>query len=259
MSNSDRLHVGPELQLASDLLNYCDTVDQLRSAEEVLDRLHRVVRRPCGVGVLGAALFPLRWGDWPRMQRGKTVFLHHSVPKGWWEEYSELNRKYPEPGFLLAQYSIAPFTVSEFMRMVDPVGLDRWSQELSLKYGMRDFLACPIGGRWVVAYWSRSVLTEALSRKDRAMLYTGAAIAAMRLQQLIGLQVVRIGDGVSLTPRELAVLRSLSVGMRMRETAEHLKLGEETIRSHLRNAEEKLGVHGRTHAVALAIRRHLIP
>jgi LuxR family quorum sensing-dependent transcriptional regulator len=36
-------------------------------------------------------------------------------------------------------------------------------------------------------------------------------------------------------------------------------LGEETVRSHLKKAQTKLGVKDRTHAVAEAMRQHLIP
>ena len=55
------------------------------------------------------------------------------------------------------------------------------------------------------------------------------------------------------------MLRLLSNGKRVREIASLLDLGEETVRSHLKNAEVKLGVHDRSHAVAQAICQHLIP
>ena len=38
-----------------------------------------------------------------------------------------------------------------------------------------------------------------------------------------------------------------------------LGIGEETVRSHLKKVQAKLGVHNRAHAVAEAIRQHLIP
>ena len=70
----------------------------------------------------------------------------------------------------------------------------------------------------------------------------------------------RIGEnGLTLTARELAVLRLFSIGKRVSEAATHLEPGEETIRSHLKKAEAKLGVHDRAHAVAQAIRLQLIP
>jgi LuxR family quorum sensing-dependent transcriptional regulator len=124
---------------------------------------------------------------------------------------------------------------------------------------MRDGLTCPVGARWVVAYWSRRVLSNILAQKVRVLLFMGANFAAVRLQQLVGAQDERVGERASLTPRELAVLRALSVGKRTKETAEHLELGEETVRTHVKHAEAKLGVHDRAHAVAHAIRLHLIP
>jgi LuxR family quorum sensing-dependent transcriptional regulator len=55
------------------------------------------------------------------------------------------------------------------------------------------------------------------------------------------------------------VLRLLSSGKRIRDIATSLELGEETVRSHLKKAQAKLGVHDRTHAVAQAMRLHLLP
>ena len=46
---------------------------------------------------------------------------------------------------------------------------------------------------------------------------------------------------------------------KLREVAEELGLGEETIRSHLKKAQTKLGVRNRVQAVAEALRQHLIP
>ena len=50
--------------------------------------------------------------------------------------------------------------------MLEPLGIDRWPYELALKYGMRDGLMCPVGGRWVVGYWSRSVLSKTLAPRS---------------------------------------------------------------------------------------------
>ena len=64
--------------------------------------------------------------------------------------------------------------------------------------------------------------------------------------------------GAALTAPELSVLRALSLGLQLSDIAEQLELKEETIRSHLKTAEGKLGVHDRCHAVAQAIRESLI-
>ena len=147
--------------------------------------------------------------------------------------------------------------MSELMRTLEPLGVDRWPIELAQKYGMRDGLHCPVGGRWVVVFWSGKVLS--LSEEARAVLSMGATFAAIRLQTLMGPQVARIGKGAALTARELAVLRLLSIGRPTKDVAADLELGPETIRSHIKKAEAKLGVHDRIHAVAQAIRQHLIP
>ncbi len=246
-------------KLGAKMLQFTSGIDKLETADEVLDTLHQVTSQACQLNVLGAALFPLHWGDWTGVEKGKTVFLHKSAPEGWWEENVELSRVHPGPGFMFAQLSIAPFTMSELMRMLEPLAIDRWPFDLALKYGMRDRFNCPVGGRWVVTYWSRNVLSNRLSEEARAILFMGGTFAAIRLQKIAGPQVCRIGKGVALTPRELAVLRLLSVGHQLKDIAKLLELGEETVRSHLKKAQTKLGVRARTHAVAQAIRRRLIP
>ena len=248
-----------ETELASELLHYTSIVDQLDTPQDVLDGLHKITNQTCQLGVLGALLFPARWGDWDGIEKGKTVFLHGSLPENWWDEYVEMSRKDPASGAMMARLALAPFTMTETMRMLEPVGLDRWPQELALKYGIRDNLTCPVGGRWVVVYWSKNVLSERLSQKARALLLMGATFAAIRLQRIVSPYTERLGKGQVLTPRELAVLRSMSIGRQIKDTAEYLGLGEETVRSHLKKAEVKLGVNNRTHAVAQAIRQRLIP
>ena len=225
----------------------------------MLDGLHKATSHACGLSVLGALLFPVRWGDWDSIEVGKTLFLHKSLPKGWADEHIELSRQLPAPGFMIAQLALAPFTMSETMQMVEPLGVDRWSFELAHKYGMRDRLTCPVGRRWVVVYWSRKVLSNQLSPQLRALLFMAANFAAIRLEQIVGPDSQRIGNFTQLTPRELSVLRLASNGIRTRKIAELLELGEETVRSHIKKAQSKLGARDRLHAVAEALRLQLIP
>jgi DNA-binding CsgD family transcriptional regulator len=57
-----------------------------------------------------------------------------------------------------------------------------------------------------------------------------------------------------LTPREREVLGFLAHGLTTEQVAGELFLSPLTIRSHVRNAMQKLGAQTRTHAVALALR-----
>ena len=71
--------------------------------------------------------------------------------------------------------------------------------------------------------------------------------------------VGRIGTSPRLTLRGLAAWRQISIGHQSSEIAKALGLGEETVRSHLKKAQTKLGVHNRTHAACDALRQSLIP
>ena len=55
------------------------------------------------------------------------------------------------------------------------------------------------------------------------------------------------------------MLRALSLGERPSQVAEHLGLGEETVRTHIKKAQLKLGVRTLGAAIASAIRLRLIP
>jgi DNA-binding NarL/FixJ family response regulator len=62
----------------------------------------------------------------------------------------------------------------------------------------------------------------------------------------------------NLTARELEVLQLVAGGLRNKEIAHRLLIGEDTVKMHLRNIMEKLQVHDRTQAVMVAVRRGFI-
>ena len=245
--------------LQTRLVDYAGHVDELRSPEEVLNELHAVTTRSLPLPVLGAVCLPIKSGDWDAVQLGKSAFLHDNVPEGWWEEYEALARGKFRPALFLAGFSIASHTWTEVRRLMQPIGIDKWSYELALKYGMRDGLMCPVGGRWVVGFWSRKELSNVLTQPIRLLLFAAASFAALRLEQLVDLDSNRFGPRGQLTPRELAVLRLASMGAQSSEVAKALDIGAETVRSHLKKAQTKLGARNRTQAVAEALRQKLIP
>jgi DNA-binding CsgD family transcriptional regulator len=245
--------------LQTRLVDYAGLVDELRSPQEVLNELHAVTTRNLPLPVLGAVSLPIKSGDWEAVQLGKSAFLHDDVPEGWWEEYEALARGKFRPGLFLAGFSMASHTWTEVRRLMQPIGIDKWSYELALKYGMRDGLMCPVGGRWLVGFWSSKELSNILTQPIRLLLFAAASIAALRLEQLVDLDSNRFGPRGQLTPRELAVLRLASTGAPSPEVAKALDIGTETVRSHLKKAQTKLGARNRTQAVAEALRQKLIP
>jgi DNA-binding CsgD family transcriptional regulator len=244
-------------KLAADLLHFTEAVDQLDTPEAVLDTLDAITWCPCHAHVLGAVMLPQNFGEADSLVVGRTVFLHNSAPVGWWEEHAQLEARSPSPGAVAARLALGPYTLSELMKSLEPIGVDRWAVELNMKHGIRDTFGCPIGGRWIFGYWSPKVMQ--LQQDQRALLYLGAAFATARLQKLAPPFTGRLGKGACLTPRELSVLRSLSLGHRMAEISKDLGLGQETLRSHVKKAQEKLGVHTSMHAVTQAMRLRLIP
>src|SRR5262245_17754193 len=62
-----------------------------------------------------------------------------------------------------------------------------------------------------------------------------------------------------LTRRELDVLALIRDGHRNKQIADRLGIAETTVNFHIRNLVEKLGANDRAHAVALAIKRGLLP
>jgi LuxR family quorum sensing-dependent transcriptional regulator len=245
--------------LQTRLIGYASRVGTLPTPTQVLDDLCAITASGLPLSVLGAVRLPLKSNDWESIQLGKSMFLHRDVPKGWWEEYGTVAQGKFRPLLSLAKSSMASQTWTEVRRMLEPVGIDQWVYELALKYGMRDGLTCPVGGRWAVIFWSRKELSNILTQQTRIVIFAAASFAALRLEQLASLDVDRIGSRAHLTPREIAVLRLVSMGNQSRDAAEALGLGEETIRSHLKKAQVKLGASNRSHAIAEALRQNLIP
>jgi len=238
---------------------YTNRVSKAKTPNEILDALDDFASHLLPIDVLGAGRMPLLTSDWPSIQLGRDVFLHSSAPVEWWNEYAAKAAHGYDPGIMMAKTSLVAYTWTETMQTLGPIGAERWPYELALKYGIRDALTCCVGQRWLVAYWSRQVLSGVLTEPLRLLLIAAAGFAAQQLEQVIGNKLRQIEKRPPITPRELAVLRLTSLGRTTNDVAKLLGIGEETVRSHLKKVQAKLGVRNRVHAAAEAIRQQLIP
>jgi DNA-binding CsgD family transcriptional regulator len=224
------------------IIDYSMEVEDLATPDEVLNRLDDIVSARNAIRVHGANRFPVKVGDWRgRIELGKNVFVHRDVPRKWVEEWAAFVTSGHPVGLMTARMCLAPFTWTELSRMLDLVGVDRWPLELALKHHMRDGYLCPVGGRWAVGFWTPKVLDHSFTQQARGLLYIAASAAAIRLERLVGNDAKRVGSRACLTPREQSVLRHASTGSTVQEIAQALGLGEETVRSHFKKAQIKLG------------------
>ena len=84
-----------------------------------------------------------------------------------------------------------------------------------------------------------------------------SAVANRVLEMLTGASTPKeFYDG--LTVREVEILRLLATGMANKQIAYRLTISEKTVRNHVSNMYEKLGVYDRSQAVLYAVRKGLV-
>lgn len=105
----------------------------------------------------------------------------------------------------------------------------------------------------------------ALVESIRAVAHGGATLSpkmAGKLfdvcRQLLRHQELMQSRKPTLTGRELEVLQLVAKGMTSREIGHDLYISENTVKNHIRNILDKLGLHSRNEAVLYAVREDLI-
>ena len=101
-----------------------------------------------------------------------------------------------------------------------------------------------------------------LSPVEEMLLQTVTRITYFRLLEFEGTlfaDKIKEGMDIVLTHREVQALSNMADGMTSPEIAEVLKVAPTTVDWYGASVQEKLGAKNRIHAVALAIRKGLIP
>ena len=102
-------------------------------------------------------------------------------------------------------------------------------------------------------YLIKDMMGEHLVNAVRA-----AALGRRVIPAAVAARLAEFTPRVDLTPREVEVLRLVAKGLRNREIARVIGRTEGTVKAHLKNIHEKLGVEDRTEAVTLALERGII-
>lgn len=149
-----------------------------------------------------------------------------------------------------------PFTLTEAMRRLQPSGEDRWIFDVLRDQRVRDGLHCS-HSTWGVLYSSDHVLKGSeLSNEVRVALEVAAGMAVSRMNEITTPSMPT--SAAKLSPREMTVLLHLGDGLAVGQIADRMNLSETSVKTFVRRATKKLNASSQLHAVALAIRNHLI-
>ena len=110
-------------------------------------------------------------------------------------------------------------------------------------YVLKDCSADAIASSVVAVISGEKVMASAVANRVLAML-TGTTTPK------------EFYDG--LTNREIEILKLLANGMANKQIAYRLKISEKTVRNHVSNTYEKLGIYDRSQAVLYAVRKGLV-
>ena len=103
------------------------------------------------------------------------------------------------------------------------------------------------------AYLVKDVLVQELVRAIRS-----AAAGKRLIPAAVASRLAEFTPRVDLTEREVEVLRLVAKGLRNKEIARVIGRTEGTVKVHLKNILQKLGVEDRTEAVTLSLQRGII-
>jgi DNA-binding NarL/FixJ family response regulator len=105
---------------------------------------------------------------------------------------------------------------------------------------------------------ARAYLLKTMLRKELLETIRAVHAGQKRLSSEVAAAIAEHATESALSPREIDILRLIAAGNTNKEIGAHLSMTEETVKSHMRNIFSKLGAKGRTHALAIGVKRGII-
>jgi DNA-binding CsgD family transcriptional regulator len=235
-----------------------------RDLERALEFVHETASAPAhepfGTSVLErlAALVPADWvvySEWDlaarRTPRVWTGVPQVAPPADVADATYRLCPTYPLSVLRLSG-ATKPHVLSDFVSVRQLRRLEYYDQvlrPLDVEHQLRLWLPAPIGGSRVF-YFNRSSMDADFADDERGVLeLLRPFLAALRERHEL-----REKDKVArldcLTDREVEILQLVARGKTNRQIAAILVVSDHTVRKHLENVYDKLGVHTRTAAAA---------
>jgi DNA-binding NarL/FixJ family response regulator len=105
---------------------------------------------------------------------------------------------------------------------------------------------------------ARGYLLKGMLRQELLETIRAVHAGRKRLSAEVAAEIAEHATDDVLTPREIDVLRLIAMGNANKDIARKLSLSEETVKGHIKNILAKLGVHDRTHAVTIGLKRGIV-
>ena len=102
------------------------------------------------------------------------------------------------------------------------------------------------------------VLVEAVREVHAGGRWLEGRAVGRALEQMVRREAGQRQAAAQLTPREIEIVRQVASGLRNKEIAKRLGISESTVKIHLHNIYEKLGVDGRVELTLYAQARGLV-
>jgi LuxR family quorum sensing-dependent transcriptional regulator len=190
---------------------------------------------------------------------GQKGFVH-TWPPGWFRIYRQRGYHRSDPIVRHLFSAVRPFTWADVPIDESDAKAVRVMEEAA-QFGLHSGFCVPvidIASRGLTAVSFGGASLGKLTEDDRGALHLIALFAHARACELYRRGKPTPSDGFRLTRREIEVLQWSAEGMTAREVADRLTISPETVEKHVTNICRRTGAANRTHAVAQALRNHLI-
>jgi DNA-binding NarL/FixJ family response regulator len=164
------------------------------------------------------------------------------------------------PDVLVLDLRMAPASGLDVLRSIAREGLSCRAVLLTAAISDAEVVqAMQLGAMGVVMKEaSPDSLLDCIRRVHRGEQCVEREIVATAFQTVLTREAAASAAKATLTPRELEIVRMVAHGLRNRAIAERLAISEGTVKVHLHNIYEKLGIDGRLELVLTAQEKGLV-